>query len=326
MVRIGITLGDPRGIGPEVIVKALDEVGGGADFVVYGAEAPLRDAAARAGCSWPSPGVRVKELGSGPWASDGEAGNLSFRCVDAAIAACKLPASDPNHIDAVVTGPISKEAWAAAGHRYPGHTELFAERFGSARFAMMFYAPSAPSAPSLNVILVTTHLPLKDVPGAITRERVEQTIALGDEAMRRLGVASARIAVCGLNPHAGENGLLGTEDRDVIAPAVQAARSGGIDAQGPFPADTIFARALHGPGLKPSFDLVVAMYHDQGLAPVKLIARDRTVNLTVGLPVVRTSPDHGTAFDIAGKNVADAGSMRAAIELAIRMAEERRPE
>jgi 4-phospho-D-threonate 3-dehydrogenase / 4-phospho-D-erythronate 3-dehydrogenase len=306
--HIGITVGDPGGIGPEVVAKALADgsLQARAKFTVFGR------------------GIQAEPRGVA-WAQGHKwmAGDMSFRWVEEAIAAAKLPVDDPAHIDAVVTGPISKEAWALAGHHYPGHTELFAERFGGGRCAMMFYAPPAPGAASLNVILVTTHVPLREVAGAITRERVLTTIELGAEAMRRLGCVSPRLAVCGLNPHAGENGLLGTEDRDVIGPAVEEARGKGIDASGPFPADTIFAKALHGAGFAPSFDLVVAMYHDQGLAPVKLIARDRTVNMTVGLPVVRTSPDHGTAFDIAGKGVADAGSMRAAIELAVRLAEKR---
>ena len=302
--HIGITIGDPGGIGPEVIARVFDDDPGlseRARFTVFGC---------KCGGAW----------ARGP---NREAGEFSFRLVEEAIAAAKLPGDDPGHIDAVVTGPISKEAWALAGHHYPGHTELFAERFGSEKYAMLFYAQPAADAASLNAILVTTHIPLREVARAVTRERVLTTIELGAEAMRRLGCGSPRLAVCGLNPHAGENGLLGTEDRDVIAPAVTDARAKGIDARGPFPADTIFAKALHRPGLTPSFDLVVAMYHDQGLTPVKLMARDRTVNMTVGLPVVRTSPDHGTAFDIAGKGIADAGSMRAAIDLAIRMAEKR---
>ena len=321
-------MGDPGGIGPEVVVRALADEGlrGRAAFVVFGVSGALAAAAERAGVAWPPAGVELEMVeGAGGFAPgpSAEGGAASFECVRRAIEAAKLPRGDARRLDGVVTGPISKEAWAMAGHMYPGHTELFAESFGVDDYAMMFYAPPSRDGLSLNVILVTTHLPLARVASAVTPGRVRRTIVLGDQAMRRLGVSRPRIAVCGLNPHAGENGLLGTEDRDVIAPVVEELRRGGLDVHGPLPGDTVFARALHGPGLKPAYDLVVAMYHDQGLAPVKLIARDRTVNMTVGLPVVRTSPDHGTAFDIAGKGVADAGSMRAAVELAVRLAGER---
>jgi 4-hydroxythreonine-4-phosphate dehydrogenase len=325
--RIGITMGDPGGIGPEVVVRALADEGlrGRVQFVVFGVSGALAAAAERAEVAWPPAGVELEMLpgGVGDFAPvpSAEGGAVSFECVRRAIEWAKLPEGDPRRLEGVVTCPISKEAWAMAGHFYPGHTELFAESFGVDDYAMMFYAPPSQGRPSLNVILVTTHLPLAQVATAVTPDRVRRAVRLGEAAMRRLGHARARIAVCGLNPHAGENGLLGTEDRDVIAPVVEELRREGLDVHGPLPGDTVFARALLGPGLKPEFDLVVAMYHDQGLAPVKLIARDRTVNMTVGLPVVRTSPDHGTAFDIAGKGVADAGSMRAAIELAVRLAE-----
>ncbi|HYE63717.1 MAG TPA: 4-hydroxythreonine-4-phosphate dehydrogenase PdxA [Phycisphaerales bacterium] len=328
--HIGITMGDPGGIGPEVVVRALadERVRGLARFTVFGVEGVLAEAARVYGVGWPAEGVVVEARAEdGSWhpergtarGHDARNGEASFRFVERAIECAKLPVGDARRVDAVVTGPISKEAWALAGHRWPGHTELFAARFGTERYAMMFYAPPAADAPSLNVILATTHVPLRDVPGAVTRGRVLEVIELADEALRRLGVDRPRVGVCGLNPHAGESGLLGTEDRDVIAPAVEEARARGIEVTGPWPGDTVFLKALHGPGQRPSFDIVVAMYHDQGLAPVKLMARDRTVNVTVGLPVVRTSPDHGTAFDIAGKGVADAGSMKAAIELAVRM-------
>jgi len=318
-------MGDPGGIGPEVIVRALavDEVRLSARFTIFGDEAILADTARLAGLAWPMPDVSVDAHPDDPAAPQHRthnpaSGALSFRWVQRAIDHAKLPPTDPRHLDAIVTGPISKEAWALAVHAYPGHTELFAERF-NAHGVMMFYAPPSPTAPSLNAALVTTHIPLSQVPAALTRERILAVIIEAAKAMRTLGVPHPRIAVCGLNPHAGEHGLLGTEDRDVIAPAIADARAQGIDASGPWPADTVFIKALHAPGLTPTFDLVVAMYHDQGLAPVKLIARDRTVNITIGLPVVRTSPDHGTAFDIAGKGIADPGSMIAAIQLAVKM-------
>jgi 4-phospho-D-threonate 3-dehydrogenase / 4-phospho-D-erythronate 3-dehydrogenase len=216
----------------------------------------------------------------------------------------------PGRAAGVVTGPISKQAWQLAGHgEFPGHTELFAARFGVERFGMMFVSPR------LRTILATTHIPLMAVGSALTVARVLETIELGFAACVEMGLERPRIAVCGLNPHAGEGGLLGAEDGEVIAPAIAAARESGIDARGPFPGDTIFNAAVQG-----VFDLVVAMYHDQGLIPIKLLERDRAVNVTVGLPVVRTSPDHGTAFDIAGQNRADPGSMKAALALAAQMA------
>jgi 4-hydroxythreonine-4-phosphate dehydrogenase len=218
------------------------------------------------------------------------------------------PSGDPRRIDAVVTGPISKESWALAGFKWPGHTELLAFRTKAKRHAMMF------DSPRLRVALATAHLPLMDVRNVLTIGRVYDPIDLGHEFCRQLGIAKPRIAVCGLNPHAGENGMFGDEDTRIIRPAIDAARRIGIDAHGPFPADTIFIRAAAG-----DWDLVVAMYHDQGLIPVKLLGWDKAVNVTVGLPIVRTSPDHGTAFDIAGQGKASEGSMKAAIELAVRL-------
>jgi 4-hydroxythreonine-4-phosphate dehydrogenase len=207
-----------------------------------------------------------------------------------------------------VTAPISKESWTLAGFRWPGHTELFAARTKAKRQAMAFVSPR------LNVVLATTHVPLMEIRNLLTIGRVHEPIALGHELCLSLGIAKPRIAVCGLNPHAGENGLFGDEEIRIIKPAIDMARASGIDAYGPFPGDTIFIDAAAG-----SWDLVVAMYHDQGLIPVKLLGWDKAVNVTLGLPIVRTSPDHGTAFGIAGKNKASEGSMKAAIALASRL-------
>ena len=193
--------------------------------------------------------------------------------------------------------------------RFPGHTELLAARFHAKRTRMMFVSPA------LNVILATAHVPLMQLRDLLSIGRVFDTIDLGHEACLRLGIEAPRIAVCGLNPHAGEGGLLGDEDGRVIEPAIAMAREHGIDACGPFPGDTVFRAAVSG-----RWDLVVAMYHDQGLIPVKLLAFDEAVNATVGLPAVRTSPDHGTAYDIAGQDRADPGSMKAAMRLAVRLA------
>ncbi|MFG0327353.1 MAG: 4-hydroxythreonine-4-phosphate dehydrogenase PdxA [Phycisphaerales bacterium JB037] len=325
---IAISMGDPGGIGPEVIVKALAEPGvrRAARFRIYGCKEAMEEAADRAGLEpewWAVPrdsdlvetttshGVVIADSpmpggGSGAGKLSGE---LSFRFVEDAIRDAKRKPGDPLRADAIVTGPISKKAWSLAGRQYPGHTELLATRFGARRVGMLF------DSPRLRVILATVHLPLMEIRNALTIGRIFDAIDLGHEACVRLGVASPRIAVCGLNPHAGEEGLLGDEEMRLIEPAIAVAREHGMDARGPYPGDTVFNRAVAG-----EFDLVVAMYHDQGLIPVKLLDRDRAVNVTLGLPTVRTSPDHGTAFDIAGKNAADAGSMIRAIELAARLA------
>ncbi len=345
---LGVTMGDPLGIGPEVTAKALAdrELRRRARFLLFGMSGALHAAAHRAGIEpfwWRahhnSPALQatgahdvvlldyddLADRTSPNSDSPVDAipthgrptragGAASFQFVEDAIAAARTQPNAPHnplHLDAIVTAPISKEAWAMAGKsKYPGHTELFATRFQAPRSRMMFVAPM------LRVILVTTHIPLMDIRNVLTIGRVVDTIDLGAEACRRLGIARPRIAVCGLNPHAGEQGLIGDEEQRIIEPAVRFAREQGIDAQGPFPGDTIFRAAVGG-----RFDLVVAMYHDQGLIPVKLLAFDRAVNTTVGLPVIRTSPDHGTAYDIAGRNLADPGSMRAAIDLAIELHE-----
>lgn len=333
---LAVSTGDPLGIGPEVTVKALSDpaLRAKARFFLLGGGESLHAAAERAGIEpfwWrvrrgseaietsaahdavlidsdDGSGEREPTRGlagrAGPTRSGGEA---SFRFVEDAIAMTRLPVGRVAHCDGIVTAPISKEAWALAGReKYPGHTELLASRFNAKRTRMMFVAPE------LRVMLVTAHLPLMRIRDVLTIGRVFDTIALAHESCVGLGVTAPRVAVCGLNPHAGEGGLLGDEEERLIAPAVRLAKEQGVQASGPYPGDTVFNAARSG-----KFDIVVAMYHDQGLIPVKLLAFDRAVNMTAGLPVVRTSPDHGTAFDIAGKNLADAGSMRAAIELAV---------
>ncbi len=331
-------MGDPGGIGPEVIVKALADraTRGLARFVIHGAADAMHGAAHAAGIEpfwWEVPrgsalvetarshdAVLIDDRDGGrtgyAHAPNRLGGERSFRWVEDAIASARLPDADPMRADAIVTGPISKEAWSLAGRgKYPGHTELLASRFGAKRHAMMFVGPS------LRVVLATAHLPLMDLRNALTIERIHDAIDLGHEACLRLGIARPRVAVCGLNPHAGEGGLLGDEEQRLIEPAIRIAAEQGMDVHGPFPADTIFNAAVGAPGRPAKYDLVVAMYHDQGLIPVKLLFRDESVNVTLGLPIVRTSPDHGTAFDIAGTNRADAGSMKAAIRLAVRMAQ-----
>lgn len=331
---IAVSMGDPGGIGPEVLVKSLADAGvrSRARFVIHGSSAAMHAAGER--CEIEPMWWRVDRdadravlasamihnvvlidsdretrRGGFPASHTRQGGELSFRWVEDAVAQAKREPRDPLAASGIVTGPISKEAWAMAGHKkYPGHTELLASRFRAKRFAMMF------EGPSLRVVLVTTHLPLMDVRDVLTIGRVYDAIELGALGCSQMGIERPKIAVCGLNPHAGEGGLLGDEETRLIEPAIEIAVRNGIDVAGPFPADTVFNAAVAG-----RYDLVVAMYHDQGLIPVKLLARDASVNVTVGLPIVRTSPDHGTAFDIAGRGVAEEGSMKNAIELAIRM-------
>ncbi len=328
---IGITMGEPAGIGPEVVVKALadPDIRKLGRFVIYGLNELLAYAADLAEVEpfwWrvqhdtPRAAFELVHdvvvmdydefsmLGMTVQKPTKQGGQASLRFLDDAIAAAGRPIEDGG-IDAVVTAPICKESWMMAGTRFPGHTELFAQRTRTRRSAMMFHSSK------LNVVLATVHIPLMDVRNHFTIGCVYDPIDLGNQAMQQLGVAKPRIAVCGLNPHASENGQFGDEEARVITPAIEMARQHGIDARGPFPADTIF-----GPALAGKYDLVVAMYHDQGLIPLKMVAFDEAVNVTLGLPIIRTSPDHGTAFDIVGKNIANPGSMKSAIRLAARLA------
>ncbi len=327
---IGISMGDPLGIGPEVVIKALADSAtrASARFVIYGDNESLLAAAdaARVHPMWFRAGVEHARDGSmvlgdltvidyavhGTLGGEREptkaGGAASKTFVEDAIQDALRPHGDARRLDAIVTAPISKESWTLAGFRWPGHTELFAARTKAKQQAMAFVSPR------LRVALATTHVPLMEIRNLLTIGRVHEPIALGHELCVSLGIAKPRIAVCGLNPHAGENGLFGDEEIRVIKPAIDMARASGIDAHGPFSADTIFIDAAAG-----AWDLVVAMYHDQGLIPVKLLGWDKAVNVTLGLPIVRTSPDHGTAFNIAGKNRASEGSMKASIELAVRL-------
>jgi 4-hydroxythreonine-4-phosphate dehydrogenase len=323
---IGITMGDPAGIGPEVIVKALADpvLRRRARYIIYGMNELLHYAADLAEYdvfwwrdqfngrlrSYPHDVVVVdydlySMLGSAIRSPSKMGGEASMRfCNDA------IEAANKKLIDAVVTAPIAKESWKLAGFNFPGHTELFAQRTGSRRYAMMF------AGGPLKVALATVHVPLMGLWGKLNIGAVFQPIELLHQAMVNwFDTPKPRIAVCGVNPHASENGQFGDEEERIISPAILMARDQGINVSGPYPGDTIFMRARDG-----HFDAVVAMYHDQGLIPVKLLAFDRAVNLTLGLPIIRTSPDHGTAFDIVGRNKANPGSMRSAIELAIDLA------
>ena len=332
---IGITMGDPSGIGPEIVVKALADaaIRGVGRFVIYGLNELMAYAAdaleiepywfrvqhdSRRTTRRIIENVVVLDFDEfdgfiqSPRQPSKPGGIASKSFVEEAVCDALRPPGHPRHLDALVTGPINKQAWHMAGFSWAGHTELLAHRTKAKRHAMMFVSPR------LKVVLATAHVPLNKIRDVLTIGRVFDPIDLGHEACRELGIENPAIAVTGLNPHAGEGGHLGDEETRLIEPAIEVARRGGINVRGPFPADTVFIDAASG-----GYDLVVAMYHDQGLIPVKLLGWDKAVNLTLGLPIIRTSPDHGTAFDIAGRNTASEGSMKAAIELAARLAAKR---
>jgi 4-hydroxythreonine-4-phosphate dehydrogenase len=328
---IAITIGDPAGIGPEVTLKAL------MDEQAYQIARPLvigdRRILERA-AGWVNSRLAldvVQEPAAGRYAPGaltlidlanaapeecppGQIGAAAgraaveyvFRACDAAMAGA---------VDAVVTAPLNKDAMNRAGFHYAGHTELLAERTGAKRVSMLL------TSPKLRVVHVSTHVSLAEAIRRVTTERVLETIELAQTSCVALGIAAPRIAVAGLNPHASEGGLFGDEEARAVIPAVRAARERGLDVSDPQPPDTIFLRAVQG-----EFDIVVAMYHDQGHIPMKLLAFDSGVNVSVGLPIIRTSVDHGTAFDIAGTGKARDDSMRAAIDVAVRMARARRAE
>ncbi len=299
--RIAITLGDPRGIGPEIAARALAEPVD-AEITVIGAEDQLSAVPAAHRIS-----VGSWELGSGDRPDDRHriirAGRIAGHAVETAV---KL--AQAGDVDAIVTAPAHKHALHLAGFPYPGHTEWLAHLAGDVDVAMML------ASEELRVVLVTTHVPFRDVPALLTQERVTRAGRITQEALRDWwGIDSPRLAVCAVNPHAGESGLFGDEEERVLGPAARA-----LGAAGPLPADTVFVRAMRG-----EFDAVLAPYHDVGMTAIKVASFGRAVNVTLGLPFPRTSPDHGTALDIAGKGIADASSMRAAIEMAARLAGKR---
>jgi len=286
--RIALTVGDPAGIGPEIAAKAAVDprVLEVCEPIVYAP--PLTETF--------QPGVLSAAAGLASY-------SVLLRAVQDAQAGA---------VDAIATAPVNKEAFKLAGLHWAGHTDLLAHLTGASGVAMMFHSEP------LKVVLATVHIALADVPGALSRETMSDTIKLVARELPRFGIERPRIGVAGLNPHAGEHGLFGREEIDAIVPAIDDCRADGIDVHGPFPGDTIFVRATRG-----DFDVVVACYHDQGLIPVKLLAFGQAVNVTIGLPIIRTSVDHGTAFDIAGKGIADHGSMVAAVLLAARLARAR---
>lgn len=317
---VAITMGDPAGIGPEIIVKAAarsDFATAHRAFCIGDPErlrqaVTLNDVTLRI-VTLAAPEEFVPQSGvlhvlAGPSSpTDLPYGTVNAQAGYAAFAYVRqaIELANAGRINAICTAPINKEALAAAGVKYPGHTEILAELSGAGEAAMMLVSPE------LRVILVTIHCSLRQAIEQLSIEAELRTIRLADKALRGMGIASPRIAVAGLNPHAGEGGLFGREDIDIIAPAVSYAREGGIDASGPFAGDTVFMLARRG-----RYDIVVAQYHDQGLIPIKLMGVECGVNVTIGLPYIRTSPDHGTAFDIAGHGVADPTSFRLALETA----------
>jgi len=288
---VAVTVGDPAGIGPEIATAAVAsrQVLAVCAPVLYGPHTPAALAA-----------FSVGQVSAA-------AGQAAYDAVVAAVHDAQTGV-----VDAIATGPVHKEAFAACGLPWKGHTELLGHLTGSPHVAMMFHSEL------LRVVLATVHVPLAEVPRLLTRALVEEIIMLTARSLPDFGLAAPRIGVAGLNPHAGEHGLMGIEDEAVLRPAIDACRARGVDAHGPFAADTVFLRASRG-----AFDAVVACYHDQGLIPVKLLAFGQSVNVTLGLPIIRTSVDHGTAFDIARTGTADASSLVSAITLAAALAARR---
>jgi len=325
---VGITMGDPSGIGPEVIAKAL------ADPALYDLCRPLvlGDVAVLSPYIKKAPTTAIRQI-SHPSQAEGKAGQIDLipscaleghsivpgapvvaggrAMVDCIVRAVTLAKS--GDIAAMVTCPISKALMHQAGHAFEGHTQLIAHLLNCRDYVMML------AGKTLRVSLVTIHCPLKDVPSNLTTEGIHKTIHITCKALREdFAIQSPRLAVAGLNPHAGESGLFGSEEEGLIKPAVEEARTGDCAVEGPLPPDTVFYKAATG-----QFDAVVAMYHDQGLIPLKLLHFSDAVNVTLGLPIIRTSVDHGTAYDIAGQDVADPSSLKAAIRMAVLMAQNR---
>jgi 4-hydroxythreonine-4-phosphate dehydrogenase len=307
-LRIAITLGDPRGIGPEIVSKALEHFRSAApriSFTLIGPEpAPFAGS---------DPYVPVRSWSPADIAS---AGRVAGSAIEHAVALALA-----GDVGAIVTAPIDKAALHAAGYPYPGHTEMLAALSGTPVVGMMMCAEETRLGGPLRVVLATTHLPLARVPAALTRELLIDQAALTAASLQdHWGISAPRLAICAFNPHASDNGLFGDEEARILAPAIEELRRRGITAAGPIPADTVFTRALRG-----EFDAVIAPYHDVGMAAFKTASFGQGVNVTLGLPFPRTSPDHGTALDIAGTGAADPSSMIEAIDLAVKLALMRDP-
>ncbi|WP_090926168.1 4-hydroxythreonine-4-phosphate dehydrogenase PdxA [Salibacterium qingdaonense] len=322
---IAVTMGDPAGVGPEIIAKSLSTkqlfsdclpfVIGDASMLeraveVTGAEAVVRTIGHPSEALFQHGTIDIVDMNlvspDLPWGEISEAaGHAAFSYLEQAVTL-----ANNGDIQGVCTAPLNKEALHKAGHLYPGHTEILAQLTQTKTFAMML------SAPGLKVIHATTHVGLLDAVEKINVQREYDVIKLADETLRTAGFENPAIGVCGINPHAGENGLFGNrEEEEKVIPAVEKAQEEGINVQGPLPADTLFFRAKRG-----DFDMVVAQYHDQGHGPVKVLGLEAGVNITVGLPIIRTSVDHGTAFDISGQNIADEQSLNEALRMAVQLA------
>lgn len=322
---LGITMGDAAGVGPEVIVKALadEKIYEKARPVVFGDKKIMQRAVKIVGIDLVCRSIAAPEKGGNkygcidiidlnnlpadlPFAKvDGRAGKAAYEYIEKAVSYAMK-----KEIHAIVTAPLNKEALNLGGVHYPGHTEILATLMGQKNYSMML------TSPKLRVIHVSTHVALSRVPSLVKKERIGNVIDLAYDTLKLMGIEQPRIAVAGLNPHCGEGGLFGTEDDAEIVPAVEAARAKGYNVTGPVPPDSVFHRAAN----LNEFDIVVVMYHDQGHIPIKLLGFDNGVNVTVGLPCIRTSVDHGTAFPVAGKGRANSKSMTAALELGAQMA------
>jgi len=315
--RIAVTLGDPAGVGVEVTLKALQdrELQQSARWLILGDAATLRAGERVTGVRLNDlgPNVAFKDCGQLEATAEIEFGALRAEYGKAAAAYVREATLMclNGKADAMVTAPLNKEAVTLSGMHFTGHTEYIAELCGAKNSRMLL------AGRKLSVVHVSTHTSLRNACN-LDVDRIIHTIELGNEAMKLLGIAQPRIAVCGLNPHAGEHGLFGSEDAEFIVPAVEACRARGIQCEGPVAPDTIFFRAANG-----SHDLIVAMYHDQGHIPMKLLDFEATVNMSLGIPIIRTSVDHGTAFDIAGSNIAGQANMQAAMRMAMTMATHR---
>lgn len=329
MTRLVISMGDPAGIGAEVILKALFDRPN-ADITIAGNRAYLTELYDRLSCpNLANPkDLNILDLDLPEEITLGKesaiSGEASFRYLETAI-----DRTLAGEFDGIVTAPIAKSAWKAAGHIYPGQTELLAEKAGVDRFGMMFVARSPHTNWTLRALLATTHIPLKQVPEALTFDGLTRKLELLIKCLEQaFGIDQPRIAIAGLNPHSGEQGQLGREEIDWLFPWLEAMRNRfpHVQLDGLLPPDTMWVKpgqAWFGSRQVSAHDAYLALYHDQGLIPVKLMAFDRAVNTSIGLPFVRTSPDHGTAFDIAGKGIADAASMKAAIDFAIELVQRR---
>jgi 4-hydroxythreonine-4-phosphate dehydrogenase len=327
MHKLAVTLGDINGIGPEIALKSACDEDWPPDLqlVLTGPRAALKRQAYALGYKIPPewrPGAELPDARVLSWDPDPaikpactpgkidpEASLAAAAAIRAAVAACM-----EGEFDGIVTAPISKEGFQTAGLDVPGHTEMLAQLTGTSSFAMLL------AGGGLRVVLATRHMSLRSVASSLTSGMVAEAIELAAEGLPWLGAPAARIGVCGLNPHAGDGGALGDEEQEIIMPAIESARAKGIEVDDIVPADVIFYKALRG-----MYDVVIAMYHDQGLGPLKMIAFDQGINITLGLPILRSSPDHGTAFDIAGQGRANPSSMVAALRLANCLARKENP-